>query len=305
MIGYALRRLLGLLPLLALVLFLAFVFMRTAPGGPFDAERSLSPQIEQALRARYHLDEPLLRQFGRYLGDLAHGDLGPSFRYRNRSVAEIIKETAPISLALGVMAIAFALVFGIAAGVVSAVRPRTGWDHLAMGAAMIGICIPNFVLGPILVLVFAFTLRLLPPAGWGSPAHLILPAITLGALRAASIARLVRGSLLETLGEDSIRTARAKGLSEPVVVFRHALKLAILPVVSYLGPAAAATLSGSVVVERLFLVPGLGTFFVQSALNRDYTVAMGTVLFYSTLLMLLNLAVDLAYRALDPRVELD
>ncbi|HWN80760.1 MAG TPA: ABC transporter permease subunit, partial [Candidatus Udaeobacter sp.] len=299
MIGYALRRLLGLLPLLALVLFLAFVFMRTAPGGPFDTERTLSPQIEQALRARYHLDEPVLQQFGRYLGNLAHGDLGPSFRYRNRSVAEIIKETAPISLALGVLAMAFAVVFGVTAGIVSAVRARTAWDHLAMGLAMAGICIPNFVLGPVLVLVFALVLHWLPPAGWGSPAHLILPAITLGALRAASIARLTRGSLLEALGEDAIRTARAKGLSEPVVVLRHALKLAILPVVSYLGPATAATLSGSVVVERIFLVPGLGTFFVQSALNRDYTVAMGTVLFYSTLLMLLNLAVDLAYRALD------
>jgi oligopeptide transport system permease protein len=304
MIGYALRRLLGLVPLLFLVLFLAFVFMRTAPGGPFDAERNLSPQIEQALRARYHLDEPVLQQFGRYLGDLAHGDLGPSFRYRNRSVAEIIAETAPISLALGVLAMAFALLFGLAAGIVSAVRARTGWDHLAMGFAMAGICIPNFVLGPVLVLVFALILHWLPPAGWGTPAHLVLPAITLGALRAASIARLTRGSLLEALGEDAIRTARAKGLSEPVVVLRHALKLAILPVVSYLGPATAATLSGSVVVERIFLVPGLGTFFVQSALNRDYTVAMGTVLFYSTLLMLLNLAVDLAYRALDPRVEL-
>jgi oligopeptide transport system permease protein len=304
MIGYALRRLLGLVPLLLLVLFLAFVFMRTAPGGPFDAERNLSPQIEQALRARYHLDEPVLQQFGRYLADLAHGDLGPSFRYRNRSVAEIIAETAPISLALGVLAMALALLFGLAAGIVSAVRARSGWDHLAMGFAMAGICIPNFVLGPVLVLVFALLLHLLPPAGWGTPAHLVLPAITLGALRAASIARLTRGSLLEALGEDSIRTARAKGLSEPVVVLRHALKLAILPVVSYLGPATAATLSGSVVVERIFLVPGLGTFFVQSALNRDYTVAMGTVLFYSTLLMLLNLAVDLAYRALDPRVEL-
>jgi oligopeptide transport system permease protein len=305
MILYALRRLLGLVPVLLLVLLLAFVFMRTAPGGPFDAERTLSPQIEQALRARYHLDEPVLQQFGRYLGDLARGDLGPSFRYRNRSVREILWETAPISLALGLLSLGFALAFGIAAGILSAVRARSAWDHLAMGAAMAGICIPNFVLGPVLVLVFALLIPILPPAGWGSPAHLVLPAITLGALRAASIARLVRGSLLEALGEDAIRTARAKGLSEPVVVLRHALKLAILPVVSYLGPATAATLSGSVVIERIFLVPGLGTFFVQSALNRDYTVAMGTVLFYSTLLMLLNLAVDLAYRRLDPRVELD
>jgi oligopeptide transport system permease protein len=305
MILYAVRRLAGLVPLLLLILLLAFVFMRTAPGGPFDSERSLPPQIETALRARYHLDEPLIVQFGRYLRDLSRGDLGPSFRYRNRSVVEIIAQTAPISLTLGMMAIALALVIGIPAGVVSALRQHTWVDHVAMAAATAGICIPNFVLGPLLVVLFAFGLGLLPPAGWGSPAHLILPAFTLGALRAASIARLTRGSLVEVLGEDSIRTARAKGLSERIVVFRHALKMAVLPVVSYLGPATAATLSGSVVVERIFMVPGLGTFFVQSALNRDYTMAMGTVLFYSTLLMLLNLAVDLTYKVLDPRVELD
>jgi oligopeptide transport system permease protein len=304
MIAYVVRRLLGLVPLLALILLFAFLFMRTAPGGPFDAERNLPPQIEAALRARYHLDEPLLQQFGRYLGDLLHGDLGPSFRYRNRSVNEIIAQAAPVSLTLGVVAMAFALLAGVTAGVVSAIRQHTWVDHTTMGIAMAGICIPNFVLGPLLILIVVFQLGLLPPAGWGALQHLILPAITLGAFRAATIARLTRGGLLEVLEEDAIRTARAKGLSERVVVFRHALKIAILPVVSYLGPAMAATLTGSVVVERIFNVPGLGTFFVQSALNRDYTVAMGTVLFYSTLLMLFNLAVDITYTFLDPRVEL-
>jgi oligopeptide transport system permease protein len=304
MMAHILRRLLGVVPLLTLIALFAFLFMRSAPGGPFDQERTLPAQIEAELRRQYHLDEPLLQQFGRYLGDLVRGDLGPSFRYRNRTVNEIIAQSAPVSLTLGVVAIAFALLLGIAAGVVSAVREYSWVDHTAMAVAMAGICIPNFVLGPLLVLVFVFHLGLLPPAGWGSLEHLILPAITLGAMRAATIARLTRGGMLEALGQDFVRTARAKGLAEQVVVLRHALKMAILPVVSYLGPATAATLTGSVVVERIFLVPGLGTFFVQSALNRDYTVAMGAVLFYSTLLILLNLAVDVAYTLIDPRVEL-
>jgi len=278
--------------------------MRTAPGGPFDQERALPPQIEASLRARYHLDEPLIQQFARYAGDLVRGDLGPSFRYRNRSVNEIIAQSAPVSLTLGVVAMAFALLAGITAGVIGALREHTWVDHTAMAMAMAGLCIPNFVLGPLLILVFVFHLRLLPPAGWGGLEHLILPAITLGAIRAATIARLTRGGMLEALEQDFVRTARAKGLGERVVALRHALKVAILPVVSYLGPAMAATLTGSIVVERIFLVPGLGTFFVQSALNRDYTVAMGAVLFYSTLLVLLNLIVDVAYTLLDPRVEL-
>lgn len=304
MTSYVLRRLLGVGPLLVLIALFAFLFMRTAPGGPFDQERALPAQIEASLRAQYHLDEPLLEQFGRYLGDIVRGDLGPSFRYRNRSVNEIIAQSAPVSLTLGVVAMAFALVLGIAAGVVSAVREHTWVDHTAMAVAMAGICIPNFVLGPLLILVFVFSFKLLPPAGWGALEHLILPALTLGAIRAATIARLTRGGMLEALEQDFVRTARAKGLAEQVVALRHALKVAILPVVSYLGPAMAATLTGSVVVERIFLVPGLGTFFVQSALNRDYTVAMGAVLFYSTLLIFLNLAVDIAYTRLDPRVEL-
>jgi oligopeptide transport system permease protein len=304
MTAYVLRRALGLAPLLLLIAFLAFAFMRTAPGGPFDQERSLPPQIEAALRAQYHLDEPLLRQFGRYLGDLARGDLGPSFRYRNRTVNEILAQAAPVSLALGATALALALAGGIVAGVVSALRRHTWVDHTAMALATAGLCIPSFVLGPLLVLGFVFGLRLLPPAGWGALHHLVLPAVTLAALRAATIARLTRSGMIDALAQDFVVTARAKGLGERVVAFRHALKVALLPVVSYLGPATAATLSGSVVVERIFMVPGLGTFFVQSALNRDYTVAMGTVLFYSSLLVVLNLAVDVAYTVLDPRVEL-
>ncbi len=305
MIAYVLRRLLSLLPLLALALFLAFLFMRTAPGGPFDLERSLPREIEAQVRARYHLDEPLATQFGRYAADLLRGDLGPSFRYRNRSVAEIIAASAPVSLTLGALAMAIALVTGVAVGVVAALRRDTWIDHATMGFAMAGISIPAFVLGPLFVLVLAFGLGLFPPAGWGALHHLVLPALTLAASRTAIIARLTRSGMIETLEQDFIRTARAKGLSAMAVALRHALPVAILPVVSYLGPATAATLTGSVVVERIFLVPGLGTFFVQSALNRDYTLAMGTVLFYSALLMLLNLVVDLAYAVLDPRVKLE
>ena len=301
--AFILRRLLGMLPLLFLIALFSFLFMRTAPGGPFDDERTLPPQIEANLRARYHLDEPLLRQFGRYLGDLAHGDPGPSFKYRSRSVNEIIAQSAPVSLTLGALALALALLGGIAAGVVSATRRHSAADHLAMVLAMIGVCVPNFILGPVLIILLAFKVGWLPVGGWGSPAQLVLPALTLGAIRASYIARLTRTGMLEVLGQDFIRTARAKGLRERVVVMRHALKVAILPVVSYLGPAMASILVGSVVVEQIFHIPGLGSFFVQSALNRDYTMAMGTVLFYSTLLILLNLLVDVAYKLLDPRVE--
>jgi oligopeptide transport system permease protein len=303
MIGFVVRRLAGMVPLLVLIALAAFLFMRTAPGGPFDDERSLPPQIEANLRARYHLDEPLLEQFGRYLADLARGDLGPSFKYRNRSVGEIIAQAAPVSLTLGAVALLLALGIGIAAGVVSATHRHGAADHAAMVLALAGVCIPNFVLGPTLIILFAFALGWLPVGGWGSLPQIVLPAITLGAIRAAYIARLTRTGMLEVLGQDYVRTARAKGLGERVVVMRHALKVAILPVVSYLGPAMASIMVGSVVVEQIFHVPGLGTFFVQSALNRDYTLAMGSVLFYSTLLILLNLVVDVAYTYLDPRVE--
>ncbi|MGD8396623.1 MAG: ABC transporter permease subunit [Candidatus Eiseniibacteriota bacterium] len=303
MIRFVVRRLLGMVPLLVVIALAAFLFMRTAPGGPFDDERSLPPQIEANLRARYHLDEPLLQQFGRYVGELARGDLGPSFKYRNRTVNEIIAQSAPVSLTLGAVALLLALGIGITAGVISATHRHRAADHAAMVLALAGVCIPNFVLGPALIILFAFVLGWLPVGGWGSPPQIVLPAITLGAIRAAYIARLTRTGMLEVLGQDFIRTARAKGLTGRVVVMRHALKVAILPVVSYLGPAMASIMVGSVVVEQIFHVPGLGSFFVQSALNRDYTLAMGSVLFYSTLLILLNLMVDVAYHYLDPRVE--
>ncbi len=303
MTAFIIKRLAGMVPLILLIAFFSFLFMRTAPGGPFDDERSLPPQIEANLRAKYHLDEPILTQFGRYLVDLAHGDLGPSFKYQSRTVNEIIAQSAPVSLTLGAVALLLALGIGITSGVVSATRRHTAGDHAAMVLAMLGVCVPNFVLGPVLIIIFAFKLGWLPVGGWGSPAQILLPALTLGAIRASYIARLTRTGMLEVLGQDYIRTAHAKGLAARVVTMRHALKIAILPVVSYLGPAMASILVGSVVVEQIFHVPGLGSFFVQSAINRDYTLAMGTVLFYSTMLIGLNLVVDVAYRVLDPRVE--
>ncbi len=301
---FLLRRLVMIVPLLAVIVVASFFFMRLAPGGPFDLERELDPLVRQQLEARWGLDQPLPRQLWMYTEGLLHGDLGPSFRYPGWTVNEIIAQALPISLTLGMSALALALLTGIPLGVIAAVRRNRWPDHLAMGLALMGICVPNFILGPLLVLLFVFGLGWLPAGGFGSPEQLILPAITLGAIRAAYIARLTRAGMLDVLDKDFIRTARAKGLHERVVVAKHALRIAILPVVSYLGPAVASILVGSVVVEKIFSIPGLGTFFVNSALNRDYTLAMGTVLLYSTLLIGLNLAVDLLYRVLDPRVEL-
>jgi len=304
MIDYLIRRLLSTVPLLFVILLASFAFMRSAPGGPFDNERKLPPQIEANLRAKYHLDEPLLRQFGRYLGGVMHGDLGPSFKYQGRSVNEIIAQSLPVSLTLGVLALFMALLLGVPIGIVGALHHNHFKDYALMSVALFGICVPNFVLGPILIILFSFGLGLLPAGGWGSPLQILLPAVTLGAIRAAYVARLARAGMLEVIRQDFIRTARAKGLSERVVVMKHALRLAILPVLSYLGPATASILVGSVVVERIFNIPGLGSFFVNSAINRDYTMAMGTVLLYSVLLITLNLVVDVLYAVVDPRVEL-
>ena len=304
MVAFLARRLLATLPLLLTILFLSFLFMRSAPGGPFDAERTLPPQIEANLRAKYHLDEPLGRQFLRYLGGLVQGDLGPSFKYQARTVNEIIEQAFPVSLTLGALGLAISLVIGIPAGVMGAVYRNRLPDYGLMSLSLLGICIPNFVLGPLLIILFSFTLGWFPAGGWGTIQQVFLPALTLGALRGAYIARLSRAGMLEVIHQDFIRTARAKGLRESVVIGKHALRVGILPVVTYLGPATASILAGSVVVERIFNIPGLGTFFVNSALNRDYTMAMGTVLLYSGLLITLNLLVDLFYAVLDPRMEL-
>ncbi len=304
MMQYLTRRLLSLVPLFLAIIVVSFFFMRLAPGGPFDMERALDPTVKAQIQARYGLDRPLPEQLWLYGKGLVRGDLGPSFRYPGWSVREIISQALPVSLTLGLCALLIALFTGIPLGVLAAVHRNRWPDHFATGFALLGICIPNFVLGPLLVLLFVFQLGWLPVGGFGTPSQLVLPAITLGAIRGAYIARLTRVGMIEVLSRDFIRTARAKGLTEPVVMTKHALRVAILPVLSYLGPATASILVGSVVVEKIFSIPGLGTFFVNSALNRDYTLAMGTVLLYSTLLIGLNLLVDLLYSVLDPRVEL-
>ena len=305
MSGYAARRFLGAIPTLFILIALAFFLIRVAPGGPFDSEKVLLPEIEDNLRAAYHLDEPLYRQFGRYVGGLLRADFGPSFQYRDHTVTELIMTGFPVSLRLGGSAMALALLLGVAAGSIAALRQNSRADYAVMSVSMTGISIPNFVMAPILILLFAVYLGWLPAGGLGdgSPRHMVLPVISLALPQIAYISRLTRGSMIEVLRSNFIRTARAQGLPTRKILLRHALKPALLPVVSYLGPATAAVITGSVVIEQIFGVPGLGRFFVQGALNRDYTLVMGVVVFYGVLIIAFNLLVDLAYAWLDPKVK--
>lgn len=305
MLLYALKRFIGAWPTLLILIAIAFFMIRAAPGGPFDSERNLNPEIEANLRAAYHLDEPLIAQFGRYLSNLARGDFGPSFQYKNYTVTELIAAGFPVSLKLGGLAMVLALVLGVAIGTLAALRHNRPADRISMAVAMTGISIPNFVMAPLLVLVFAIYLGWLPAGGLGdgSLSHLVLPVISLALPQVAYISRLTRGSMIEVLNSPFIRTARAKGLPERKVVLGHALKPALLPVVSYLGPATASIITGSVVIEQIFGVPGLGRFFVQGALNRDYTLVMGVVVFYGVLIIAFNFLVDIIYARLDPRVS--
>jgi oligopeptide transport system permease protein len=299
---FVLRRLLVAPLVLWVVVTGSFFVMRVAPGGPFDADRALPEAVRLNVEARYHLDEGLGRQYLRYLADVARGDLGPSFRYPDRSVNELIALGLPVSVTLGLAALGVALVIGGTAGTIAALRHNRWADYLTMSLALGGVSVPNFVLGPVLILAFALGLGWLPVAGWGTWRHLVLPALTLGAFYAAYVARLARAGMLEVVLEDFVRTARGKGLGEGAVILRHALPSAVLPVVSYLGPAAAGALTGSVVVESVFGIPGIGRYFVQSALNRDYTMVLGTVVVYSALLVAFNLLVDCLHSYLDPRV---
>lgn len=303
--GFVLRRLAGLVPTLWVIVTVAFFVIRLAPGSPFSAERVAPPEVIAELEARYGFDRPLGEQYLAYLGRLVVGDLGPSTKYPNRSVNEIIADGFPPSLALGAVALAWALLLGLGAGVVAAVRQNSIWDAAAMSFAMIGISVPTFVLGPLLVLVFSLSWFWLPPAGWGTWRHLILPGLTLGTAYAAYVARLARGGMLEVVRADYVRTALAKGLGERVVVARHMLRGGLLPVVSFLGPAIANVMVGSVVVEKIFATPGLGPYFVDAAFNRDYFLVMGIVVYYSVFLLIMNLLVDLAYGLLDPRVRFE
>jgi len=305
LLRYTLLRVLGAIPTLLLVIVLAFLMVHAAPGGPFDDERVLPADVEANIARAYHLDESLPKQLLRYLGGLVQGDLGPSYRYRDYTVSELIGAAFPLSLKLGAMAMALAIVVGVSAGTVAALQQGTYLDRTVMAFSMTGISIPVFVVAPVLVLFFAVKLQWLP-AGWSSStgaSRMVLPVITLALPQIAYIARLTRASMIDVLGRDFVRTARAQGLGTLTVVRLHALKPAMLPVLSYMGPAIAAILTGSVVVEEIFGIPGLGQFFIRAALNRDYTLVLGIVVFYAALIVLLNLIVDVLYGAIDPRVR--
>lgn len=302
---YFLRRIALILPLLLVISLLAFLLVRMAPGGPFDRERKpASPEIERQIQAKYHLDEPNWRQYLRFLGNLAHGDLGPSLKYRNHSVNDLIAQALPVSLLLGALAFGLAMGIGIPLGCLTAVKRGQWQDYAGSLTAILMVCVPGFVVAPLLIMGFALHWQLLPVALWGSPAHVILPVVALGLFFAGRIARLMREGMLNTLQAEFITTARAKGLSENAILLRHAFRLAVLPVVSYSGPLLADLLTGSFVIENIFQIPGLGVFLVNGSLNRDYPTVVGLVLLYATLLIVLNLLVDFAYVLLDRRVRL-
>ena len=297
-------RLLQAIPVLLAVLTITFFLVRAAPGGPFSTEKAVSPQVQAALEAQYQLDLPMHQQFFNYLGNLAQGDMGPSFKYPGRSVDELIFQGLPITAELGFYALLIAVAIGTLAGVFAALKPNTSQDYVPMGVAMVGICMPSFLLGPLLVLVFGIWLDWLPISGWGNSAgDKVLPSITLGAMYSAYIARLTRSGMLDVLSQDYLRTARAKGLPKYKVIGKHALRGGLLPVVAYLGPAFAGLLSGSFVVETIFQIPGLGRFYVQAAFNRDYTMILGTTVFISTLIIMFNLLSDVVAAWLNPRLR--
>ena len=304
---FVLRRALSIIPTVFIIITLGFFIIRVAPGGPFSREKAVPEAVLRNLMAKYHMDEPLIKQYFRFLGDVLRGDLGPSFVNKDYSVNELIALSLPNSMILGLVALSLAVVLGVTTGTVSALKQNTAVDYSFMSVAVTGISVPNFVVGPVLMLVFAVWLRWLPTSGWidgrNGMRTLILPAVTLSLAQFAYIARLTRASMLETLRSDYIRTARAKGLSTPVIIFKHAFKGACLPVVSYLGPAMAGLITGSVVVERIFAVPGLGIHFIRAATNRDYTMIMGDVIVYSLKLIALNFVVDILYGFLDPRIS--
>jgi oligopeptide transport system permease protein len=314
MLAYSIRRVLGAIPTLLIIITLAFFMMRIAPGGPFDGDRRLPPEVEANIAAAYDLDKPLYEQYFIYLGRLLKGDLGPSFRLRDFTVTQLIASGLPVSMRLGLSAITLALLFGTALGVFAALRQNRPGDYSVMAFAMAGITIPTFVTAPLLTLLFGvYGLNLfgweisLPVGGWNNGAlrNMILPVTVLALPQIAIISRLTRGSMIEVLRSNYVRTARAKGLSPWRVVTRHAMRAGLLPLVSYLGPAVAALLTGSLVVEQIFGVPGIGRYFVQGALNRDYTLVLGVIIFYASFIIVLNLVADILYRVLDPRVRFE
>ena len=300
MLHYFLKRLAGAVPTLFIIITFSFFMIRLAPGGPFDKERAVPPDIEANLMRAYHLDEPLWAQFLRYLTGLAHGDFGPSFKYKDFSVAELILQGFPTSLQLGALAMVAALAIGLSLGSWAALRQNSAVDYTAMGVSMLGIAVPNFVIAPTLTLIFGLML-----GGWGSGANYVLPVIALCLPQIAAVARLTRASMIEVLSSNFVRTARAKGLPARVTIGRHAIRAALLPIVSYLGPAIAQIITGSVIIEQIFSIPGIGRYFVQSSLNRDYTMVMGVTIFYAAIVIFCNLIADLLYGVLDPKVRYD
>ncbi len=299
-------RLLGLIPTLLVLITIAFFLIRVAPGGPFDSEKVLPPEIRANLDAKYHLDEPLVQQYFRYLGQIITLDFGPSFQYKDWTVNELIARGFPVSLTVGGLAMLLAFFVGTFIGITAALRQNTAMDYSIMGVAMLGISIPNFVVAPLLILVLAVYQGWLPAGGWDwSVQRMVLPVVTLALPVIAYIARLTRGSMIEVLHSNYIRTARAKGLPGHLVIRRHALKPALLPVISFMGPATASLITGSVVIERIYNIPGLGSYFVQGALNRDYTLVMGVVIFYGVIIILLNFIVDLLYAWMNPKIRYD
>lgn len=306
MVLFIFRRILQAIPVLLLVVTVTFFMIRAAPGGPFDADRAVPPEVLKHLNERYNLDDPLWKQYLNYMGNLVQGDFGPSFKYPTHTVNDLIAAGLPATLELSFYAILFALIIGLFAGIMASLRTNTLQDYVPMSVAMIGICMPSFVLGPILLLVFGIWLQWLPVAGWGQiPGDKILPSITLGAGYAAYIARISRGGMLEVLSQDYIRTARAKGLSTLRIVFVHALRGGITPVISFLGPALAGLLAGSFVVETIFQVPGLGRFYVMAAFNRDYTMILGCTIFFAFLIIVFNLLADIILVWLNPKLRQD
>ncbi|HEX3890270.1 MAG TPA: ABC transporter permease [Verrucomicrobiae bacterium] len=301
---YFLKRMAFAIPLLLIISALAFFLVHAAPGGPFDRERvPASPEIERNLKAKYHLDEPVWKQYLRYLGDLSHGDFGVSLKYRNHTVNDIIAQGLPVSMTLGGLAFCFAMIVGLPLGFFTAAR-RGRWEDLTGGfLAILAVCVPSFVVAPVLILIFSVKLRWLPVALWETPWHMILPTVALGLFFAGKIARLFREGMLQAAQSEFVTAARAKGLAEHSLLLKHAVRIAILPVVSYSGPMLADMLTGSFIIENIFQIPGIGVFLVNSSLNRDYTVVVGLSLLYAMLLIALNLTVDFAYTLLDPRVK--
>ncbi|MCC7441695.1 MAG: ABC transporter permease [Bdellovibrionales bacterium] len=305
MLKFIIKRFAAAIPVLLVVTTLTFFLVRIAPGGPFDTEKAVSAEVMQALKRRYNLDQPVYVQYFDYMKNAIQGDLGPSFKYPGRTVTEMVKTGLPVTFELGVYAMIWALLIGVTAGVVASLRPNTAQDYVPMTMSMIGICLPSVLLGPLLVLVFGLWFEWLPVSGWDSWQHKILPSLTLGSGYAAYIARLSRGGMLEILSQDFIRTARAKGLSNTAVVFKHAMRGGLGPVISFIGPAIAGLLSGSFVTETVFQIQGIGRFYVQAAFNRDYTMILGTTVLFSVMIVFFNLLSDIMAVWANPRLKFE